>query len=179
MPVELYKRYVLADCTLELGPQQLRRAGQPVRLTQRPFRVLLYLIENRERLVSRAELLEQCWEGDDNYDGALSKCIGAIRKALGDRPEQPRFIATRWAEGYRYIGPFEAQLVAAEPSYVALERDAKLAVAKGPSANLPITALATTAAALDLPLKRRWAVAAIGGLLVLLALIASLLPATD
>ena len=36
----------------------------------------------------------------------LTKCVGAIRKALRENPENPRFIETRWAEGYRYIGPF-------------------------------------------------------------------------
>ncbi len=105
MAAELYKKYVLADCTLEMQARQLCRAGAPVHLAHRPFEVLLYLIENRERMVSRAELLERFWEGRAVYDVALSKCVGTIRKALGDQPDQPRFIETRWAEGYRYIGP--------------------------------------------------------------------------
>jgi DNA-binding winged helix-turn-helix (wHTH) protein len=183
MAVELYKRYVLADCTLELATWQLLRAGQPVHLAPRPFQVLLYLIENRERMVSRAELLEQFWEGHDGYDGSLSKCIGAIRRALGDQAEQPRFIATRWAEGYRYIGPLEEQSVEVEPSYVELEQPIRLVVAAGTSkrvsASPSFTALAAAETALDWPLKRRWIVAAVGGLLVLLALVASLLQITD
>ncbi len=105
MADELYKKYLLADCALELQTRQLWRAGVPVHLAHRPFEVLLYLIENRERMVSRAELLERFWEGREVYDVALSKCVGTIRKALGDQTDQPHFIETRWAEGYRYIGP--------------------------------------------------------------------------
>lgn len=86
------------------------REGEPVRLTNKPFQVLLYLIGQRERLVSRAELLDQFWQGQEVYDEALSRCVSAIRKALGDKLEAPRFIETRWAEGYRYIGPFEEQV---------------------------------------------------------------------
>jgi TolB-like protein/Flp pilus assembly protein TadD len=58
-------------------------------------------------VVSKNELLERFWEGHDVYEVALSKCIGAIRKALGDKVDAPTYIETRWAGGYRYIGPLE------------------------------------------------------------------------
>ena len=48
--------------------------------------------------------------------------MSAIRKALDDRSEQPRFIETRWAEGYRYIGPLEEELIGSEPALVEIER---------------------------------------------------------
>ncbi len=76
-----------------------------------PFQVLLYLIEHRDRVVSRQELLESFWDGHDVYDETLTKCIGAIRKALCDTSEQSRFVATHWAEGYRYVGPCEEMQV--------------------------------------------------------------------
>jgi DNA-binding winged helix-turn-helix (wHTH) protein len=72
---------------------------------------LLYLVERRDRYVSRAELLDLFWEGREVYDDALRKCIGTIRKALNDPSDKPRFIETRWGVGYRYIGPVEEQLV--------------------------------------------------------------------
>ena len=108
MTVEIRKTYRLEE--FELDPNKRRLAGadgKPVHLSHKPFQVLLYFIENRDRMVSRQELLDQFWEGRDVYDITLTKCVGAIRKALGENTETPRFIETRWAEGYRYIGPLE------------------------------------------------------------------------
>ncbi|HWX42415.1 MAG TPA: FlgO family outer membrane protein [Blastocatellia bacterium] len=110
MAVEVRKSYVLGDCRLEPDRRQLTRDGEPIPLTSKPFKVLLYLIEQRDRLVSRAELLDRFWQGKDVYDEALSRCMSAIRKALRDKLDAPRFIETRWAEGYRYIGPVEEQV---------------------------------------------------------------------
>jgi TolB-like protein/DNA-binding winged helix-turn-helix (wHTH) protein/Flp pilus assembly protein TadD len=108
MKVEIHKTYRLGG--FELDPNKRRLTGtngNAVHLAHKPFQVLLYFIENRDRIVSRQELLDQFWEGRDVYDVTLSKCVGAIRKALGENTETPRFIETRWAEGYRYIGPLE------------------------------------------------------------------------
>ncbi|HWN11172.1 MAG TPA: tetratricopeptide repeat protein [Pyrinomonadaceae bacterium] len=103
----IQKTYRLGEFELDPNKRLLRRDGRAVHLSNRPFRVLLYFVENRERMVTRQELLEQFWDGRDVYDVTLTKCVGAIRKALGDTTETPRFIETRWAEGYRYIGPLE------------------------------------------------------------------------
>lgn len=122
MPVQDCKRYVLGEYWLEPDKRLLSRNGEPVRLTNKPFQVLLYLIEHRDRLVSRNELLDRFWEGKDVYDVTLTKCTGAIRKALSDPSESPRFIETRYAEGYRYIGPLDERSAQAGPSFVEVER---------------------------------------------------------
>jgi TolB-like protein/DNA-binding winged helix-turn-helix (wHTH) protein/Tfp pilus assembly protein PilF len=113
---------LLGDCSLEPDTRLLTRGEQSVRLANRPFQVLLYLIEHRDHLVSRTELLEAFWEGSDVYDGTLTQCVGAIRRALDDRKDNPRFIETRWAGGYRYIGPLEEELAEFAPSVVEIER---------------------------------------------------------
>src|SRR5881394_3277475 len=97
------KRYLLGDYTLEPGKQHLRLEGEPIKLPKKPFEVLLYLVENHERFVSRAELLDKFWAGKDVYDDALRKSIGAVRSALKDHSDQPVFVETRWGIGYRYI----------------------------------------------------------------------------
>ncbi len=108
MTVEIQKIYRLEEFELDPNKRRLTGAdGQVVHLAHKPFQVLLYFVENRDRIVSRQELLDQFWEGRDVYDITLTKCVGAIRKALGEHIEKPRFIETRWAEGYRYIGPLE------------------------------------------------------------------------
>src|SRR5215204_5803842 len=122
MATAVHKKYVLGDFALEPDKRLLTHAGTPVRLAHRPYQVLLHLIENRERIVTRQELLGRFWEGHDVYEVALSKCVGAIRKALHDQLEHPHFIETRWAEGYRYVGPVEEQLLANGSSFIEIER---------------------------------------------------------
>lgn len=67
--------------------------------------MLLHLVENRDRVVSRNELLDLFWEGKEVYDDSLRKCLGTVRKALGDSSSEPRFIETLYGGGYRFIGP--------------------------------------------------------------------------
>src|SRR5262245_37006094 len=98
------KNILFGEFEIDAEKRLLTRGGKNVHLAHRPFRVLLYLIENQHRIVSRTELLDKFWEGHDVYEAALSKCIGAIRKALDDKTDQPQFIETRWADGYRFIG---------------------------------------------------------------------------
>src|SRR4030095_3739971 len=126
MAVELHKKYLLGDLVLEPKTRRLSKAGVPVHLTRKPFQVLLYLVEHHDRLVTRRELLEQFWEGHDVYDETLTKCVGAIRKALDDQTERPRFIETHWSEGYRFICQVEEQLVPPETTVIAETQDVKI-----------------------------------------------------
>ena len=116
------KRYLLGDYRLEPDKQRLSLEGQPIKLAKRPFEVLLFLIEHRDRFVSRAELLDRFWDGKDVYDDALRKCIGTIRNALKDQSDQPIFVETRWGIGYRYIGPIEQQLVQDDTAIIGIQK---------------------------------------------------------
>ena len=118
----LRKRYLLNGYSLAPDEQLLSHNGQPVHLPKRPFQVLLFLVENRERFVSRAELLDRFWDGKDVYDDALRKCVGAIRKALEEPPDRARFIETRWGVGYRYIGPLQEQIIPYETAITEIEK---------------------------------------------------------
>lgn len=120
MAVQVSKRFVLGDYNLEPEKRLLCVGDDSVHLANGPFQVLLYLIENRDRVVTRNELLDRFWDGKNVYDDSVRKCIGTIRKALNDRSESPRFIETHYAGGYRYIGPVEEQLV--QPYVVEIEK---------------------------------------------------------
>jgi len=113
MPLENHrgKRYLLGDRLLDAGRRLIISNGDIIHLANKPFQVLLYLIENRERVVTRQELLDQFWDGKDVYDDTLRKSVGAIRKALGDRSVGAIFIETRHREGYRYVGPLEEDII--------------------------------------------------------------------
>lgn len=121
MAAEVIKTYKLGDYILEPETKRLTRNGDELHLANRPFQVLLYLVENQERLVSRNELLEKFWDGRDVYDDALRKAVGTIRKTLNDHHDHQQFIETRWAGGYRYIGPIE-EIFAHDSSIVEIER---------------------------------------------------------
>ncbi len=98
--------FVLGSAYLDPDKQLLTIGARSVTLQRKPYQVLLCLIENRHRMVYRAELLERFWDGKEVYDQSLSKAVGSIRKALGEE-EGSEFIETRWGLGYRYVGPFQ------------------------------------------------------------------------
>jgi TolB-like protein/DNA-binding winged helix-turn-helix (wHTH) protein/Tfp pilus assembly protein PilF len=90
----------------------ITKEDQNIHLPELPFQVLLYLIQNRERYISRQELLDRFWQGNDVYEETLTKCISTIRTQLGDPPAAPLYIETRKKVGYRYIGPVESVMAA-------------------------------------------------------------------
>lgn len=99
--------YKFADFRLETETQILSRRDEPVHLAKRPFDILLFLIENRERVVSRDELLDTFWDGHDVYDDVLRKTVKTIRQVLNDRERPSRLIETRRGSGFRFIGEVE------------------------------------------------------------------------
>jgi TolB-like protein/DNA-binding winged helix-turn-helix (wHTH) protein/Tfp pilus assembly protein PilF len=107
MAVEVSRQYEFGDFELQPDKCSLKRNGERLRLPQLPFQVLLYLIENRERYVSRQELLDRFWSGSDGYEETLTKCISTIRTQLDDRSAAPKFIETRKKVGYRFVGAVE------------------------------------------------------------------------
>ncbi len=81
----------------------VRRDGGEQSLRQQTFHVLLYLLEHRDRLVTRQELTNAIWQDTAVTDNALVQCIAEIRKALGDDRRQPRFVRTIPRAGYRFV----------------------------------------------------------------------------
>src|SRR5262245_65101493 len=74
-------------------------------LTPRAFALLQYLVEHRERLITKDELLATVWRHAVVSDAALSSCIRDVRKALGDSTDAPRYVQTVHRRGFRFIGP--------------------------------------------------------------------------
>jgi DNA-binding winged helix-turn-helix (wHTH) protein len=74
---------------------ELRWSGVPVRLEPQVFDVLAYLIEHRDRLVSKDELLERVWGDKYISEAALNSRIMAARKAVGDSGSEQRLIRTQ------------------------------------------------------------------------------------
>lgn len=100
--------YRFGEFELDAATASLRRAGQELNLPPRAFQVLLYLVEQRERVVPKQELVEALWKDTFVTDDALVQAVTAARKALGDDAESPRYIRTKPKIGYQFIAPLNA-----------------------------------------------------------------------
>jgi len=101
-PVRFGDNFELDPCAYEL-----RRAGRPLKLERIPMELLLLLVEQRGRLVSREEIIEKIW-GKDVFldaDSSVNSAVRKIRRALKDNAERPRFVQTVTGRGYRFIAP--------------------------------------------------------------------------
>jgi DNA-binding winged helix-turn-helix (wHTH) protein/formylglycine-generating enzyme required for sulfatase activity/dienelactone hydrolase len=96
--------YGFGDFELDTERFELRRAGVPVPLEPQVFELLVYLVANRDRVVTRRELHERVWHGRIVTDAALNSRIKAARAALGDDGKSQHAIRTLHRTGYRFIG---------------------------------------------------------------------------
>jgi len=99
--------YRFGEFELNLDAQQLRKNDAAVRLERRPFDLLVMLVRNRERLVSREELIASLWPGNViiDFESGLNTLVRKVRNVLGDTPDEPRYVETVPGRGYRFIAP--------------------------------------------------------------------------
>ncbi len=91
--------------TVNISLREVSRDGRPIELTLKEYELLLYLIKNRARVVSREELLTKVWGIDFvGETRTLDMHIGTLRKKLSDDAENAHFIKTVRGVGYRFIG---------------------------------------------------------------------------
>ncbi len=107
-------RYRCEDVEIDPSLGCLKRFGVEQHLRQQSFHLLLYMIERRQRLVSKEELIENFWQGAAVTDNAVVQCIKEIRKVLGDDPHEPRFIRTFHKIGYRFVAQVAEEPLAIE-----------------------------------------------------------------
>ena len=101
---------------LDLARGELRAGGEPCPLEPQVFALLAMLIENRERLVSRDELIEKVWDGRIVTDAAIASRVKSARQALGDDGEAQRFIRTVHRKGFRFVAEVKTLGDARSPS---------------------------------------------------------------
>jgi len=95
--------YVFHYFRVDPARRSLFRSGRRVSVTAKVFDLLLVLIRHRERVVTRAELMDRLWPDTTVEDGNLSVGISALRKALGAGPEDAPVIETLPRVGYRFV----------------------------------------------------------------------------
>jgi len=96
--------YRFGSFELDLAKVELREDGTPCPVEPQVFALLALLVENRERMVSRDELIEKVWDGRVVSDAAVSSRIKSARQALGDDGRTQRFIRTIHGQGFRFVG---------------------------------------------------------------------------
>jgi DNA-binding winged helix-turn-helix (wHTH) protein/pimeloyl-ACP methyl ester carboxylesterase len=92
---------------LEPATRELRGPDGPIHVEQQVFDVLLYLVERRERVVTKHELFDEVWGDRFVSESALTSRVKSVRKAVGDDGERQLVIATVRGVGYRFVAPVE------------------------------------------------------------------------
>jgi TolB-like protein len=101
--------YRFGPFELDLAKVELRTNGTPFPLQPQVFALLAYLVEHRERLVSKDELFEKVWDGRIVSDSALTSRVKHARQALGDDGKAQRYIRTIHGQGFRFVAGVRVQ----------------------------------------------------------------------
>jgi TolB-like protein/Flp pilus assembly protein TadD len=131
-------RFAFEDFVLDAGRRELHRGGSLVPVEPKVFDLLTHLVENRDRVVSRDELIASVWQGRIVSESALATAINAARAAIADSGETQRLIKTLPRKGIRFVGALQtndalaatavAPPIPAEPTTLALPDKPSIAV---------------------------------------------------
>lgn len=90
------------DHRLDIARRELRCGAEPVELEPKAFDLLVFLVQNRDRVVSKDDLLQVVWGGRIVSESALTTRINAVRRALGDDGATQRLVRTITRKGFRF-----------------------------------------------------------------------------
>src|SRR5262245_39698253 len=97
--------YQFGNYELDTQHCELHCAGQQVAIEPKVFAVLVYLLEHRDRMVSKEELLAQCWPETFVSEAALTRCLAKVRKTVQPEQAGPAIIKTIYGRGYCFVAP--------------------------------------------------------------------------
>jgi DNA-binding winged helix-turn-helix (wHTH) protein/pimeloyl-ACP methyl ester carboxylesterase len=96
--------FLFEDFALDSERRELRAGGATIPVEPQVFDVLVHLVENRDRVVSKDDLIASVWNGRIVSDSTLDSRINAVRKAVGDSGGQQRLVRTMSRKGFRFVG---------------------------------------------------------------------------
>jgi TolB-like protein len=134
-------QFVFGECVLDTDRRELSRRSESVAVGPQVFDLLIHLIENRGRVVSKDELFDVIWRGRTVSESTLTSHVNFARRAIGDNGEEQRLIRTIARKGFRFVGdvheapPISAtsSLAETEPSHSAVTPLGALALPDQPS----------------------------------------------
>lgn len=116
--------YEFGEYRLLPGQRQLIAGnGKPIRLRGKAFELLHYLVQHRGRLVEKTELMGVLWPNAVVEENNLNQAISALRQALGETAQLPRYVATITGRGYQFVGDVEV-VDDSSPSIASVRRSA-------------------------------------------------------
>jgi TolB-like protein len=113
-------KYLFANQILDTDRRELRRGTKSVAVEPQVFDLLVHLVENRERVVSKDDLIASVWGGRIVSDSTLTTRINAARRAVGDSGEKQKLIRTIARKGLRFVGAVHIQPEDVEPEPAAV-----------------------------------------------------------
>src|SRR5262245_59092028 len=97
-------KFVFGEHVVDADRRELTRVSEAVAVGPQVFDLLMYLLRNRERVVTKDDLIETVWGGRIVSESTLTSHINAVRKAIGDTGEDQRLVRTIARKGYRFVG---------------------------------------------------------------------------
>ena len=135
--------YRIGDHELDARTYELRFAGQAVAVEPQVLALLFFFAENRDRLITKDEIVEAVWKGRIVSDSAITSRIKSARQALGDDGAQQRTIRTIHGKGYRFVAEVTRAPASAGEAAAAPDAPAEAAPAKPSIAVLPFHLIGT------------------------------------
>ena len=96
--------FLFSDHRLDTDRRELRRGAEAIALEPQVFDVLVHLVKNRDRVVSKDDLFASVWGGRIVSESTLTSRINAARKAVGDSGKKQKLIRTIARKGFRFVG---------------------------------------------------------------------------
>jgi TolB-like protein len=117
--------FLFEDCALDTERREIRRGSVLVSAGPQVFDLLVYLVRNRHRVISKDDLLQAVWRGRIVSESTITNHVNAARKALGDSGDEQRLIRTLPRKGFRFVGEVQEK---SPPAAASLSSVAKTAM---------------------------------------------------
>ena len=130
-------QFIFDNQKLDTGRRELRRGGDAIAVEPQVFDVLVYLVQNHDRVVSRDDLIASVWSGRIVSESTLASRINAARTAIGDSGKEQRLIRTIPRRGFRFVGAVQAQSDEVQPAQAAEPASEEIREPSRPALPLP------------------------------------------
>jgi DNA-binding winged helix-turn-helix (wHTH) protein/TolB-like protein/Tfp pilus assembly protein PilF len=146
-------KYQVAEYVIDTARYRVTTGGAAVPVEPKVFDLLVYLIQHRDRVLSREELFQKVWDGREVSDATLSNHIKSARKILGDSGESQKTIQTIRGRGYQFIAPVDEiaeETTNPEPGRISAAADVEARATTRPSRRHPFALAISLLAAIAL-----------------------------